>query len=153
MFKLPNSHRIIPSMSKIIVILVISIFINANAKAKENLKFYNEGKINFEKKLYEKAKINFEKNIVRNPKDINSYLYLSKIYKFKKQNDEFEKNLNTVLLLEPKNEEALYMLVTKKLADGDFKLAQKNFEIFKQSCKKLCGKKIELSNLIKKSKI
>ena len=35
---------------------------------------------------------------------------------------------------------------------GDELLAKRKFEIFKKSCKKLCDKKIELSNLIKKSK-
>jgi len=54
--------------------------------------------------------------------------------------------------LEPKNEDALYMLVSKKLTDGDYDLAKRKFEIKKKSWKKLCDKKIELSNLIKKSK-
>ena len=104
------------------------------------------------KKKFDQAKIYFEKNIVRNPKDFRSYLYLSKIYKIKNINDEYEKNLNTTLLLDPKNEEALYMLISKKFNDGDYDLAKKKFEIFKRSCKKLCEKKVELSNLIKKFK-
>jgi len=141
-------------MIKKIIILFILIFFgnNINADSKENLRFFDQSKKNFEKEKYDLAKLYFEKNLVRNPKDFKSYLYLSKIYKIKKINDEYEKNLNTTLLLEPKNEEALYMLVSKKLTDGDYNLAKKKFEIFKKSCKKLCDKKVELSNLIKKSK-
>jgi len=152
MFKLPNNHLIILSMSKKIIFLFILIFFdnNINVNSKENLRFFDQGKKNFEKEKYDQAKLYFEKNLVRNPKDFKSYLYLSKIYKIKKINDEYEKNLNTTLLLEPKNEDALYMLVSKKLTDGDYDLAKKKFEIFKKSCKKLCYKKIELSNLIKK---
>jgi len=154
MFKLLNNHLIILSMSKKIIILLILIFFDNNiyANSKESLKLFDQGKKNFENEKYDQAKLYFEKNLVRNPKDFKSYLYLSKIYKIKKINDEYEKNLNTTLLLEPKNEEALYMLVSKKLTDGDYNLAKKKFEIFKKSCKKLCDKKVELSNLIKKSK-
>jgi len=152
MFKLLNNHLIILSMSKKIIILLILIFFDNNiyANSKESLKLFDQGKKNFENEKYDQAKLYFEKNLVRNPKDFKSYLYLSKIYKIKKINDEYEKNLNTTLLLEPKNEDALYMLVSKKLTDGDYDLAKKKFEIFKKSCKKLCYKKIELSNLIKK---
>ena len=139
-------------MSKKIIFLFILIFFDNNiyANSKESLKLFDQGKKNFENEKYDQAKLYFEKNLVRNPKDFKSYLYLSKIYKIKKINDEYEKNLNTTLLLEPKNEDALYMLVSKKLTDGDYDLAKKKFEIFKKSCKKLCYKKIELSNLIKK---
>ena len=33
------------------------------------------------------------------------------------------------------------MLITKKIIDGDYNLAKKKFDIFNQSCKKLCEKK------------
>ena len=39
---------------------------------------------NFLKKNYDLAKLKFEKDIVFNPKNENSYLYLAKIYNFKK---------------------------------------------------------------------
>ena len=140
MFKLQNNRQITRSMNKKFIIIVILIFVTFSANTKENSKYF------------EKGTKNFEKHIVRDPKDSKSYLYLSKIYKVKKLDDEYEKNLNTTLLLDPKNEEALYMLISKKLKDGDFDLAKKKFEIFKSSCKKLCEKKVELSNLIKKYK-
>ena len=62
------------------------------------------------KKKYDLAKFKFEKDIVFNPKNENSYLYLAKIYKFKKDDNQEEKNLNTVILLNPKNEEAILNL-------------------------------------------
>lgn len=139
-------------MNKKFIIIVILIFVTFSANTKENSKYYEKGIKNFESKLYEIAKSNFEKNIVRNPKDVQSYLYLSKIYKIKKKNDEFEKNLNTVLLLEPKNEEALYLFISKKINDGDYEIAQKKLQIFNQYCKTLCDKKFQLNKLVKKSK-
>lgn len=151
MFKSPNNHPIIQSMSKKIIIIIL-MFIALSVNSKEKSKFYEEGVKNFDRKLYEKAIIDFEKNIVRNPKDIRSYLYLSKIYKYKKNNDEFEKNLNTTLLLDPKNEEALYLLISKKISDGDYDIAQKKLQIFNQSCKTLCKKTNELSQSLKKPK-
>ena len=44
-----------------------------------------------------------------------SYLYLSKIFKNLKNKDLEEQNLNTVILLNPKNEEAIYNLAKLKL--------------------------------------
>ena len=40
---------------------------------------------------------------------------MAKIHKEKENNQEFEKNLKTVLILDPKNEEALYLLIIKKI--------------------------------------
>ena len=102
-------------MSKKIIILFFLTFFynNIDVNSEENSRFFDLGEKIFEKKKYDQAKIYFEKNIVRNPKDFRSYLYLSKIYKIKNTNDEYEKNLNTTLLLDPKNEEALYMLISK----------------------------------------
>ena len=151
MFKLQNNRQITRSMNKKFIIIVILIFVTFSANTKENSKYYEKGIKNFENKLYDIAKSNFEKNIVRNPKHVQSYLYLSKIYKLKKKNDEFEKNLNTALLLEPKNEEALYLFISKKINDGDYEIAQKKLKIFNQSCKTLCDKKFQLNKLVKKS--
>ncbi len=103
------------------------------------------------KKNIEEAKLNFEKDIVRNTKNIKSYLYLALIYKKKENSQEFEKNLNTVLLLDPKNEEALYLLITKKIKDADYDLAKEKYKIFSKYCNKLCSKKKEIDQLIKKS--
>ena len=80
----------------------------------DGLKFYN-------KKKFKKAKFKFEQDIVFNPKSELSYLYLSKIFKSLNQKDLEEQNLNTVILLNPKNEEAIYNLVKLKLENSDYK--------------------------------
>ena len=73
-----------------------------------------EGKIKFNEKKYEESKFLFQRSIVFNPKDQNSYLYLAKIYKFEDNKKEEQKNINTVLLLDPKNEEANYLLMENR---------------------------------------
>ena len=75
----------------------------------------------FNKKKFEDAKFKFEKNIVFNPKSEKSYLYLSKIFNKLEKKDLEEQNLNTVILLNPKNEEALYNLAKLKLSTSDYK--------------------------------
>ena len=52
------------------------------------------------------------------PKHAKSYLYLAKIFHFeKKKRGKKKKNLNTTLLLEPSNEQAMYMLIEIELKD------------------------------------
>ena len=60
---------------------------------------------------FEKSKFFFEKDLVYNPKNFESYLYLAKIYKNKENIEEEEYNLKNVLLLDPKNDEAIYLLI------------------------------------------
>ena len=79
----------------------------------------NEGIVYLTKK-FEDAKFKFEKDIVFNPKSEKSYLYLSKIFNKLEKNLE-ELNSNTVILLNPKNEEALYNLAKLKLSSSDYK--------------------------------
>ena len=70
---------------------------------------FKEGKKLFDLKKYKDSKFKFEKDIVFNPKNENSYLYLAKIFN-KEENIELEENnLNTVVILNPKNEEAVYL--------------------------------------------
>jgi len=139
-------------MSKKIFIFLFFFFINLNIFANEIKNYFLLGKKYFDTNQLEKSKLYFEKDIVRNTKNISSYLYLAKIFKIKKQNDEYEKNLNTVLLLDPKNEEALYLFITKKIDDGDYNLAKKKLEIFTYSCNKICNKSNELDQLVNKLK-
>jgi len=138
-------------MNKIFLALLICFF-STNLLSKENNDYFKKGKENYKKKNIDKAKLNFEKDIVRNRKNIKSYLFLAKIHKEKKNNQEFEKYLKTVLILDPKNEEALYLLIIKKIKDADYDFASEKFEIFSKYCSKLCSKKIEIDRLIKKSK-
>ena len=138
-------------MNKIFIAFLLCFFCT-NLLSKENNDYFKRGKENYKKKNIDKAKLNFEKDIVRNRKNIKSYLFLAKIHKEKKNNQEFEKYLKTVLILDPKNEEALYLLIIKKIEDADYDFASEKFEIFSKYCSKLCSKKIEIDRLIKKSK-
>ena len=61
------------------------------------------------------AKFKFEQDIVFNPKSEMAYLYLSKIFKNLENKNLQEQNLNTVILLNPMNEEAIYNLAKLKL--------------------------------------
>ena len=81
--------------------------------------FFNEGLSLYEKKEFDKAKFKFEQDIVFNPKSELSYLYLSKIFNKQDKKNLEEKNLNTVMLLNPKNEEAVYNLARLKLTSSD----------------------------------
>ncbi|MBL61551.1 MAG: hypothetical protein CMI85_05445 [Candidatus Pelagibacter sp.] len=139
-------------MNKIFITVIILYFFTSLVHANQYSKYYNLGIKYYNNNNLEIAKFNFEKDIVRNTKNLNSYLYLAKIFKKKNNRDEFEKNLKTVLLLDPKNEEALYFIIIKKYKDGDYNYAEEKFNIFKKSCVKLCKKKLELSELINKPK-
>jgi len=49
-----------------------------------NESFFGEGLKLYKDKKYDEAKFLFERSIVFNPKNSNSYLYLAKIYNYKK---------------------------------------------------------------------
>tara|TARA_B100001057_G_scaffold500293_1_gene614581 strand:- start:2506 stop:2967 length:462 start_codon:yes stop_codon:yes gene_type:complete len=104
------------------------------------LKMYNEEK-------YEDAKFLFERNIVFNPKNVDSYLYLAKIYNKKEEPKKEKQNLETVLLIEPGNEEALLMSMKIALKDSNYSEVEKLSKIFIKVCKKLCDE----NDSIKKS--
>ena len=119
-----------------------------------NTQFFNEG-LNFYKiKQFEKAKFKFEQDIVFNPKSEKSYLYLSKIFRNLNKKDLEEQNLKTVILLNPKNEEAIYNLAKLKLETSDYKKSKELNERLTNLCKKLCDEsqklKVEIENLLKK---
>ena len=132
---------------KLIKKLTLIIFISLNyfitVSAADNL--FEEAKKKFEKKDYEKSKFLFQRNIVFNPKNAESYLYLAKIFKTEENQEEEEKNLDTALLLEPNNEEAIYMLINIQLDRSNFDKANSLVERFTSICKKMCNKKTEIS--------
>tara|TARA_B110000914_G_C15264434_1_gene354591 strand:+ start:242 stop:679 length:438 start_codon:yes stop_codon:yes gene_type:complete len=103
--------------------------------------FFEEAKIKFDEKKYETSKFLFQRSIVFNPKDKNSYLYLAKIYNFEDNKKEKEKNINTVILLDPKNEEANYLLMEIELENSNYSKVKHLAENFTKICKKLCDKK------------
>ena len=121
----------------IIFFLIMNI---SNSLLAEN-SFFEEGKIKFDEKKYKKSKFLFQRSIVFNPKDQNSYLYLAKIYNLEGNKKEKEKNINTVLLLNPRNEEANYLLIEMEIEKSNYSKVKELTENFTKICKKLCNKK------------
>ena len=103
--------------------------------------FFVEGKKKYNEKKYEESKFLFQRSIVFNPKDQNSYLYLAKIYNLEGNKKEKEKNINTVLLLNPRNEEANYLLIEMEIEKSNYSKVKELTENFTKICKKLCNKK------------
>ena len=130
---------------KIILTLFLTVLFQANSFSKES--FFNEAFKLYENKKYKDAKFLFERNIVFNPKDANSYLYLAKIYNFEEDQRKEEYNLETTLLIEPNNEEALLMLMKIALKKSNYQKVKDLSETFIKVCKKLCeeDKKIQES--------
>jgi len=123
----------------LMIILLFSISIMGNALSENN--FFTEAKKNYDEKKYEDSKFLFQRNIVFNPKDENSYLYLAKIYNLEDNDPEKEKNINTVLLLNPKNEEAIYILMEIELKKSNYSKVRELAENFTKVCVKLCDNK------------
>ena len=124
---------------KIISILFIAMNLTNSSLAEST--FFEEGKKKYNEKKYEESKFLFQRNIVFNPKDQESYLYLAKIYKFEDNKKEEEKNINTVILLDPKNEEANYMLMQIELKRSNYSKVKELADNFSKICNKLCDKK------------
>ena len=129
------------------LVFLLSLFLSSNLFA-SNQKFYNDAINEFDKKNFTKSKFLFQRHLVINPKDFSSYLYLAKIFEKEKNMTEFEKNLNTTLLLDPKNEEALYMLIELQLSLSNFSKVKHLNEKFSLVCSKLCDKKISITERI-----
>ena len=132
--------------------LTLILLLLPNKLMANNL-YFDEGLKLFESEKFEEAKFKFEQNIVFNPKSEMSYLYLSKIFKNLNDKNLQEKNLNTVILLNPKNEEAIYNLVKLKLEASDYKKSKELNERLNNICDKFCKQsknlKIEIENLSK----
>ena len=132
-------------MIKIIkLITVLFIAMNfTNLVIAENT-FFEEGKMKYKEKKYEESKFLFQRSIVFNPKDHHSYLYLAKIYNHQDNKREEQKNINTVLLLSPKNEEANYLLMEIELKKSNYSRVRELANNFSKICDKLCDKKISI---------
>ena len=135
-------------IKKLILLLIVIFNLNyiANAEQKD---FFNDAKELYEKESYDDSKFLFQRNIVYNPKDSKSYLYLAKIFKKEENKRELEKNINTVLLLEPKNEEAMYLLIDIELERSNFSKAEQLREDFKKICSNLCDKIASINKRLK----
>jgi len=122
----------------IFCILLFYLFFNVEGKAKEN--FFEKAKSKYDEKEMEDSKFLFQRNIVFNPKDAKSYFYLAKIYNFEKNEREELKNLKTTLLLDPDNEEAMYMLIDIELEKSNFSEVRNLTKKFNVICSTLCEK-------------
>ncbi|MAH89780.1 MAG: hypothetical protein CMI78_00805 [Candidatus Pelagibacter sp.] len=124
--------------------LIIIVFFFSVVRA--DITNFEKGKNFFNEKKYNLAKFKFEQDIVFNPKNESSYLYLAKIYNFEKDDNQEEKNLNTVILLNPKNEEAIFNLALLKIRKSNYDETKKLIKNFKKVCKELCQKQSDLQN-------
>ena len=124
--------------------------LNYSTANSKNSYFY-DGKKLFEKKKYKDSKFYFEKDIVFNPKNENSYLYLAKIFKEEENNNLEENNLNTVLLLNPKNEEGIYLLTLLNIKKSNFSKAKELMLTMSSICKNMCTVQSELQEKLDSS--
>ena len=127
-------------LSIYILITFTSVSLGQESFFEQALKMYKE-------KKYDDAKFLFERNIVFNPKNVDSYLYLAKIYNKKKEQKKEQQNLETVLLIEPSNEEALLMSMKIALEKSNYSKVKGLSETFVKVCKNLCDE----NNAIKES--
>ena len=143
--RLKKKHKIMKIIFKLTIL--ISFFISLEVNSNEN--FFDEAKKNFDLNKIEESKFLFQRNIVYNPKDAKSYLYLAKIYNIEENEKEEEKNLNTTLLLESKNEEAMYMLINIHLKRSNYSKVKDLKKDFSLICEKLCKKIVIIDESLK----
>jgi len=137
-------------MKKKLLIILLFPFLTLNSLYAKSL-YFEEGVNFFQSNEFKKAQLKFEQDIVYNPKSELSYLYLSKIFKNLDKKDLQENNLNTVILINPKNEEAILNLAKLKLSTSDYKKSNDLNNSLSSFCKKLCNEsrklKIEIEKL------
>ena len=133
----------------LIKVLTIFLLLNSNGFAVKS-DYFDKGKKLFDKKKFEKSKIFFEKDIVFNPKSEKSYLYLAKIFNESDNDQEQEINLSNVILLNPQNDEAIYMLTLLKIKQSDYDEAKKLIKKFNLVCISFCSKKSEMQKKFNK---
>ena len=134
-------------MKKNIIIRVfIFYFLFISNGIATKLNYFDQGVKLYIENKFEESQILFEKDIVFNPKHEMSYLYLAKIHNNNSNDGEHEINLNNVLLLNPQNDEAIYMLTLLKIELSDYNEAKGLIEKFNSVCKSFCSKKSEIQN-------
>tara|TARA_Y100001970_G_C13605812_1_gene542447 strand:- start:18 stop:449 length:432 start_codon:yes stop_codon:yes gene_type:complete len=134
-------------IKKITLTVLLSLFLVNISYSNEN--FFEEAEKLFNSEKYDESKLLFQRNIVFNPKNAYSYLYLAKIFKIEENINEEEKNLNTAILLDPKNEEAIFLLMDIEIERSNFarvKKLKKNFELI---CTNLCPKISSINEKLK----
>ncbi len=133
---------------------LLLVFFTLSSSLEAKTQFFREGLNFYKNNKFDKAKFKFEQDLVLNPKNELSYLYLSKIFKNLKKKELEEQNLNTVILLNPRNEDAIYSLARLKLDSSDYKKSKELNDKLMSLCDKFCNQsqilKIEIENLSKK---
>ena len=132
---------------KVITISIILLLVQSISFSNNN--FFNDALKLYENKKYDDARFLFERNIVFNPKDASSYLYLAKIYNHEEDQRKEIINLETALLIEPDNEEALLMMIKISIKKSNYEKVQNLSEIFSNVCKKLCDENKKIKESLK----
>jgi tetratricopeptide (TPR) repeat protein len=136
-------HKILKILFSIIIVITGSTAV----LSKEN--FFDEGLKKYQDEKYEEAKFIFERNIVFNPKDAKTYLYLAKIYNYQEDQRKEENNLETTLLIDPSNEEALLMSMKVALKKSNYSKVKTLSETFVKVCNKLCNENDQIQESLK----
>ena len=123
-----------------IKIFVIYLFLISGGAAIQS-NYFEEGIKLYQNKKFDESKILFERDLVFNPKSEKSYLYLAKIFNEINNDEELEVNLNNVLLINPQNDEAIYMLTLLKINQTDYNQSKELIDRFIIVCKSFCSKK------------
>ena len=134
-------------ITRFIISALILIAFTGAVFGKES--FFDEALKMYKEKKYDDAKFLFERNIVFNPKNVDSYLYLAKIYNKKEEQKKEQLNLDTVLLIEPSNEEAILMSMKIALEKSNYSKVQKLSETFEKVCKNLCEENDKIRESLK----
>ena len=132
---------------KIITPLLVLVLSVNTVASKEN--FFDEALKMYQDKKYDEARFMLERNIVFNPKDAKSYLYLAKIYNHEEDQRKEEYNLDTALLIEPNNEEAILMLMKIALEKSNYSKVKDLSQTFVKVCEKLCDENDEIQKSLK----
>ena len=133
---------------KIFILIILLLGIAFSSIAEKN-NFFDEAKMLFEEEKYEESKFLFQRNIVYNPKNAESYLYLAKIFDLEENKSEQEKYINSTLLLEPKNEEAMYLLIDIELKRSNFSMVKELKKDFNKICLTMCEKLTSINSRLK----
>ena len=137
-------------MSKIFkLIFIIALYFSFNTQTFSKENFFNEALKLYEREKYEDARFLFERNIVFNPKDANSYLYLAKIYNHEDNQSKEENNIETALLIEPNNEEAMLMMMKIAIQQSNYEKVKNLSDTFSKVCKNLCNENQEIKESLK----
>jgi tetratricopeptide (TPR) repeat protein len=132
---------------KIVTLILVLVFSANIVSSKEN--FFDEALKMYQDKKYDDARFLLERNIIFNPKDAKSYLYLAKIYNHEEDQRKEEYNLDTALLIEPNNEEAILMLMKIALEKSNYSKVKNLSQTFIKVCEKLCDENDEIQKSLK----